>query len=76
MGVADRAQPVRDRDHGTALHQPLERLHHEFLGFGVERGSRLVQDEDRRVADDGAGDADALAWPPDSVGPRSPTIVS
>ena len=30
------------------------------LRFGVERRGRLVEDQDRRVADDGAGDADAL----------------
>jgi hypothetical protein len=31
------------------------------LGFGVERGRGLVEDQDRIVADHGAGDPDALA---------------
>ena len=54
-------QAVRDGDDRAPFHQPLEPLDHEPLGFGVERGGRLVEDQDRRVADDGARDADALA---------------
>src|SRR5262245_6854451 len=37
VGVADGAQAVRDGDHGAALHEPLERLHHGLLRLGVER---------------------------------------
>ena len=43
------------------LHQPLQRLLHQRLAFGVERRGRLVEQQDRRVAQDGAGDRDALA---------------
>jgi hypothetical protein len=34
---------------------------HLALGFGVERGGRLVEDDDRCVLQDRPGDADALA---------------
>ncbi len=40
--------------------QAVERLLHGALGLGVERARRLVEDEHRRVAQDRAGDRDAL----------------
>ena len=60
MRVANRAQPMGNGNYGASLHQPLEGFHHELLGFGVERGRRLVENQDWRVADDGASDADPL----------------
>src|SRR5207237_9973706 len=60
VGVADRREAVRDRDRRAALGQPVERLLHQPLGLGVERARRFVEDEDRRVAQDRAGDRDAL----------------
>ena len=45
----------------AALHQPVERLLDHRLVFGVDRGQRLVEHQDRRVAQQGAGDGDALA---------------
>jgi len=44
--------------------------------WSVERRGRLVSSSHRGIADDGAGDRDALALAPDSVSPRSPTGVS
>jgi hypothetical protein len=41
--------------------RPFQRLLHQLLAFGVERRGRLVEQQDRRVAQDGAGDRDALA---------------
>ena len=38
-----------------------ERLLHQPLGLGVERRGGLVQDQDRRVLQDRAGDRDPLA---------------
>src|SRR6266852_2045803 len=58
--VADRAQPVSDGDDGATLHQAVEGLQDELLGLGIQRGGRLVENEDRRIADDGARDLDAL----------------
>ena len=44
-----------------AFHQPFQGLDHGLLGRCVEAGRRLVEDQDRRVADDRAGDGDPLA---------------
>src|SRR5882762_10884262 len=60
VGIADGAQAVSNGDDGAPLHEAFERLHHQPLRLGVERRSGLVEDEDGRVADDRARDADAL----------------
>ena len=60
VGVADGREPVGDRDRRPALGQPLERLLDGALGLRVERGRRLVEDEDRRVAQDRPRDRDPL----------------
>ena len=54
---------MRDGDDSTVFHQTFESVHDQLLRLGVERGGRFVEDEDRRVAQDRAGDADALALP-------------
>ena len=51
---------MRDRDRRPPLREPLERLLHEPLGLRIERGGRLVEHEDRRVAEDRPRDRDAL----------------
>ena len=56
-----RRQPVRDRDDGAAAHQAAERFADRLFGFAVERGGRLVEQQERRVLEKGAGDGDALA---------------
>src|SRR3546814_7638033 len=49
VGALDRRQPMRDHQRGEALHELVERrLDHE-LGFGIERRSRFVKDQARRV---------------------------
>src|SRR5467141_1973904 len=60
VGIADGAQAVSNGDDGAPLHEAFERLHHQPLRLGIERRSGLVEDEDGRVADDRARDADAL----------------
>src|SRR5436190_14095508 len=60
IGAADGAEVVRDDDAGSAFHETLERLHDRVLGRGVESRRRLVEYEDRRVANDGTGDRNAL----------------
>src|SRR5438093_4516408 len=59
VGSPNGREPVRDHEGGPARHEPLEPLHDERLGGGVEGGGRLVQDQDRRVAEDGTRDRDA-----------------
>src|SRR5664279_1406755 len=53
-GPLDRRQAVRDDEAGAPAHQRLERLLHEALRFRIERRGRFVEDQDRRVAVDGA----------------------
>jgi len=65
-----------DGDDGAPGHQPFERRANFFFRFAVERGRGLVENEQRRVLQEGAGDGDALALAPESLTPRSPTIVS
>src|SRR2546430_1624026 len=59
VGVADGAQAGSDGDHGAPLHDALERLDDDLFRLGVERRSRLVEDEDGRVAKDRAGDSNS-----------------
>ena len=61
VGVLDGAQTVCDGDGRAGLHQSFERFLHETFRFGVEGRGRFVEDEDGRVFEDGASDADALA---------------
>src|SRR5215471_4560017 len=60
VSVPDRAQPVGDRDYGSSFHKPLQGVYYKFFRFCVEGRRWLIKDEDRRIADDRAGDADAL----------------
>ena len=61
VGVFDRRQPVRDDERRAIGHQVVQRVLDQPLGFGVERGGRLVEDQDRRVAQERACDGQALA---------------
>ena len=58
--VDDRRQPVRDHERRAAAHQLAERALHGDLALRVERRGRLVEEQDRRVAQDRARDGDAL----------------
>ena len=63
VGVSHGGQPV-GHDHGRAPDaQLLERGLDALLGHGVERGGRLVEDQDLRVFQKDAGDGDALLLP-------------
>ena len=59
-GVADGAEPVGDDEDGLADDQLAERLLDQLLALGVERGGGLVEDEDRRVAQEGAGEGERI----------------
>src|SRR5437764_8572594 len=60
VDVAQRAQPMRDREHRAPLDQRLQGMHDLGFGLHVQAGRRLIQDQDRRVAQDGARDGQAL----------------
>ncbi len=49
---------------GAPAHEALQRLLDQSLRFRVQRGGRLVQDEDAWVAQDGARDGQALLLTP------------
>ncbi len=52
---------MRHHQRGPALHQPVERILHRPLAFGIERRSRFVEQQDRRVLQDRPCDGEALA---------------
>ncbi len=59
---ADHArEAVGEDQRGAALHQAVERLLDHGLALRIDGGQRLVEDQDRRVAQERAGDGDALA---------------
>ncbi len=49
---------------------------HQPLALGIERRGRFIEEEDRCVLEQSAGDGERCFWPPDSMTPRSPTTVS
>uniref|UniRef100_A0A0B7K5W6 Uncharacterized protein n=1 Tax=Bionectria ochroleuca TaxID=29856 RepID=A0A0B7K5W6_BIOOC len=60
VGGDDGRQPVGDDEHGAALAQLPQRRLDEGLGLGVDGAGGLVEDEDGRALEEGAGDGDAL----------------
>ena len=53
---------MRDDDRGAFGHQVGKRGLHQRFAFGVERRRGLVEDEDGRVLEQGAGDGEPLAF--------------
>ena len=63
IAADDARQSMREDEGGAAHHQAIERvLDHRFV-FGIDRGQRLVEHQNRRVAKERPGDGDALALP-------------
>ena len=63
IGAFDGGEPVRDDQRGAVLHQRLQRGLHVALGFAVQGGRGLVEDQDGGVLEDGARDCNSLALP-------------
>ena len=61
VGVARERHRVRDEDRRAALHERRQAVHDLRLARRVEARGRLVEHEDRRVAQQHARDPDALA---------------
>src|SRR5579871_5490675 len=59
VAVADGGEAMRDDNAGAAA--PPQAVVDRLLDAGIERGCRLVEDQDGRVADQRAGDLDPLA---------------
>src|SRR5919198_1232030 len=63
VSVADRRQPVGDRQRRAPLREAVQGLLHRALGLVVQGAGGLVEHEHRRVAQDRARDRDALLLP-------------
>src|SRR5438128_12614214 len=63
VGVADRAQAMRDDDAGASAQEPAERCLDPLLGAGVDAARRLVEDQDARVGEHRARERQQLALP-------------
>ena len=63
VGVDHAGKAVRDAQGGTALNQPVKGLDDYRLVLRVHAGQGLVQYEDGRVLEQGAGNGDALLLP-------------
>ena len=74
--IAQRRQAVSNRDDRAMAHQSVERLTHGLLGFRVECGCRLIEQQDRRVLEESPGNGDALPLPRRKLHPRFPTGVA
>ena len=46
IGAADGAEPMRDHQHGAALHQVAERVLHQRFALRIERGGGFVENQD------------------------------
>src|SRR5947208_3246935 len=54
VGIAHGRDTVRDEDRGPSEHDFSQMVEDLFFGVGVDAGKSVVEDEDTRVADDGA----------------------
>ncbi len=63
LGAADGGQAVRDHERRAAAHQVPQALLNERFRFGVQAGSRFVENKNARVGQDGARDRHALLLP-------------
>ena len=71
-----RGEAMGHRDHSSVARKTHESVLDLELGFGVERRRGLVRDDQRRVLQEGTGNANALPLATDSFTQRSPTSVS
>jgi hypothetical protein len=76
VGAAHRREAVGDDEDGAALGDPAHVLLDDPLALIVERAGRLVEDEDPRIGDEGAGDGDALTLPAGEAAERSPMAAT
>ena len=61
VGERDRREPVGDDERRAAPHRLAQARADPRLGGRVDRGGRVVEDQDARVDEERAGDREALA---------------
>ena len=60
VGQRDHAHAVRDHERGAVAGEFFEHLEDELLAFDVDLAGGFVEEQDFGVAEDGAGERDAL----------------
>ena len=63
VGFFDGREPVGDDDGGAVLHQVFQCRLNQPLGFVVQRAGGLIQNQNRRVSQQRAGNGDTLPLP-------------
>jgi len=64
VSPSGRGKAMSDKQGGSAFHHVLERFLDGFLADRVETAGGLVEEENRRLSNDGARDGDALHLAP------------
>ena len=54
---------MRDQDHRPAAHHAGQVIENALLGHGVDARKGIVENQDSRIAQNGAGDGGALLLP-------------
>ena len=60
VGVLHGGGAVRNQNGGATVHDAAQASEDTLFGLRIDAGERVVEDEDARVANDGAGDGGAL----------------
>ena len=60
--MPDRAQSVRNHKTSAALHQSLQGLLDQLLGYRINAGGRFIQNEDRGILEKSSSNADPLLF--------------
>src|SRR5258708_10837106 len=60
VGVSHGGGAVRNQNGGAAVHDAAQAREDALFGLRVDAGERIVQDEDARIADNGARDGGGL----------------
>src|SRR5216684_4949914 len=63
VGIADGGGAVGDQNSGAALHDAAQAAEDALFGLRVHGGKRVVEDQNARITDDGAGNGGALLLP-------------
>ena len=72
----DRREAVRDHERRTTPPERPQAVTDQRLALTVEARRCLVENQNAGICENRPRDSDTLGWPPDSLTPRSPTIVS
>src|ERR1039458_1148897 len=60
VGVAHGGDAVGDEDGGASLHELAQAVEDLVLGVGIDAGESVIEHQDTRLPNDGAGDGDTL----------------